>query len=996
MAENVISHHDDVWHAINVGFQTSTTAGAGSATFYLDDVEVREWTVRQKSNITPIVDDDLNSYSNNDEIEATAWSLYAGGNTNVTLQTYPLYARSQPQSARLFDANSSNWCHFNYEFPSQPQTSLYWRGYVYPLQTDGILFLSVGNSSGYGSYFAFRNDGFFYFWNPTPVKTPYSYAANRWYKIEYFTWTTGSSTGFSVRVNDTWVVWNQPSTHTVDNFGRITYYTDLALGSNTTTFFVDDVFVSNFSDQVITGVAQNSFNERKLFETDSDTINIRGTNIGGNEYVTSDYQFNLSGSPPKHLLRQLDVDYSYNAEKVYIDYCTSGSTVYSSSNLIFATTGGNHSNTHLNDTSKYSLFAKYDGHSGPLGNHILLTYDLSPYVGAMQSGLSQIIVRGYYENYNDFSVVNTGSNVLVDANSGPDLSIHNTTLMNAIGFHSFEYTITNYQNYIDGANELAIAFVTSYVNYLEGPNPKSQGGIAVYFAEVEILAHPQINTEISAYNITDQSWVPLLSETTIGTQTFHASISDGIENFLDTSNLLNLRVTANNLTGWAFEIHIDRLSVSASTLPPTFQHNPLTDVLPNNQPGPSVTDLNFSCLVFDDYKVGMVILQENLTSSIVNHTMQNETLAKYFYYLDISSLTTEVLAYRFWANDTEGNANWTQWYYLLRDVFGPTITSWEVPTDPEYDETVHINSTITDPNGVNTVSLKWSADNWVTNNTKSMFNPTGDIWQTTSPITVHSWNTVVRWEITATDTGSNVAYGYGSYTVFDYTDPSIGVIVFPSKIEPNDPIIVNVTVSEPADASGINPSEAFIKYVLLSEGYTIERTIALSFVSGDLWQGTIPGQIENETVLFIAEIEDNAGNGATSSVQQFTVESIVALVSPLPYSMWLIFFWIAVAGLIALRYFTQERENPKGRQYLGIGIGVLGGVTAALWILQPWWIIGGLTLQEYMLLIVTNVWGVLAMIGIVGSFIVGVLALYIADRRIGQSNNVQRIIMCTV
>jgi hypothetical protein len=32
MAENVISHHDDVWHAINVGFQTSTTAGAGSAT----------------------------------------------------------------------------------------------------------------------------------------------------------------------------------------------------------------------------------------------------------------------------------------------------------------------------------------------------------------------------------------------------------------------------------------------------------------------------------------------------------------------------------------------------------------------------------------------------------------------------------------------------------------------------------------------------------------------------------------------------------------------------------------------------------------------------------------------------------------------------------------------------------------------------------------------------------------------------------------------------
>jgi hypothetical protein len=437
-------------------------------------------------------------------------------------------------------------------------------------------------------------------------------------------------------------------------------------------------------------------------------------------------------------------------------------------------------------------------------------------------------------------------------------------------------------------------------------------------------------------------------------------------------------------------------------VPPRFIHNQATNVKPTNHPGASMNFLNISCLVYNTFPgVSRVIFQENLTGSFINHTMANETLAKYFFYLDISSLTTNALGYRFWANDTDNNENVTQTYTIKRDFMGPMIISWTVPSKPQYSDLVQVWANFTDISGINGIpQITWSADNWAHNDTvsRTMVLQYQNTWRTNLPLPVQQYNTTVRWELKAYDLGGNLRVSYFSYRVRDLTAPSVLSIEYPSVVQAYQPFIINVSMSEPATASGIDPGNAFIVYILsLDVIPTLYYEPLFRQGITNYWSGSIPGLPLNETVqwlIFVKDLASPTANNYTSSTFEYIIIEVQALVNWMSFGLWVILIGLATAGLIAFRdYYKEDREKVRGVKFVALGVGVIVGVTALLWLLNPWWIISGLTFQQYMQLLGTEAWGIAFIIALAGVLLGCIAAVYYIDRHVTQVKLVGKTII---
>ena len=106
-----------------IRFCTGESLGSSNYIFYLDDVTVRDWYIKNQRNISSIIDDPFEDYANNSELEATPWNLFASGaSTNVTIQTDPLFSHSHSHSVRMYDGTEFEYCHLNYFFDGSPHT----------------------------------------------------------------------------------------------------------------------------------------------------------------------------------------------------------------------------------------------------------------------------------------------------------------------------------------------------------------------------------------------------------------------------------------------------------------------------------------------------------------------------------------------------------------------------------------------------------------------------------------------------------------------------------------------------------------------------------------------------------------------------------------------------------------------------------------------------------------------------------------------------------
>jgi hypothetical protein len=502
----------------------------------------------------------------------------------------------------------------------------------------------------------------------------------------------------------------------------------------------------------------------------------------------------------------------------------------------------------------------------------------------------------------------------------------------------------------------------------------------------------EVGVMVALYNYQDSQWDSIYSTLAVGGHWFSRLLRTNPTDYVNLSGFLQIRVQAYNVSGYPFVYYLNQLAVELQSAPPYFQHNQLTDVKPTYQPSMMINWLNITVYAYNGYPgVGTVILQEDLTGSIANHTMQNETLSKYFYYFsDISALGPEdTLSYRFWANDTEGLINWTQWYYITRDLVGPTIVSWTDPIIPEYDDSVYIWANITDPNGVIKVVLNWTATTWPIsgfNQSRTMVKQYGNTWKTTSPIPTQTyWVTpdvtrrVVKWVINATDMVGNSQVNYYSYQIQDTIYPTITSIVYPTIIESLQDVVVNITMSEPAGASGIDSTNCFLYFGLASEDYSEAYPVTIVYVSGNLWQTTIPGQILYEEVIFQIFVQDKAGNNYTSETFNYVVTEVVALVTPQWFWLWVFIIAILTTAFIVVRYLYKERF--KGKLFLGVGLGVIIGLTIVMWLLLPVFTFKGLTFQQYMLQLGSTWPDVLYLVTIVMVLGLSPAALWYVNRR---------------
>ncbi len=316
LCENVPTIHP-VTVVDRVIIATSGGFGAGSAVFYVDDVTVRGRLIESKRNISSTIDEDFESYLNNTEVAAN-WDLICGTNStdvNVTLQYDPAFSHSNSQSIRIYDNNIiSEWARLSYNFSSNPLQDVYLRSYVMPAQIGGILTIAMRNvtDGAYGNIFSLWDDGMFHY-RSSGVRLPtgVSFAANQWYKIEMFAKMINQT--YSVRVNDSWIVQDVPFGNPVTEFVQLTFDSaGGALGVPGETYYIDDVFIANETDEVIYGTPMNSFNEKLLLDADANRHTLLSEDVTGTETVAMEYQYNYSEYAPG-TINQFLMDYAYDS-----------------------------------------------------------------------------------------------------------------------------------------------------------------------------------------------------------------------------------------------------------------------------------------------------------------------------------------------------------------------------------------------------------------------------------------------------------------------------------------------------------------------------------------------------------------------------------------------------------------------------------------------------------------------------------------------------------
>jgi hypothetical protein len=226
--------------------------------------------------------------------------------------------------------------------------------------------------------------------------------------------------------------------------------------------------------------------------------------------------------------------------------------------------------------------------------------------------------------------------------------------------------------------------------------------------------------------------------------------------------------------------------------------------------------------------------------------------------------------------------------YWVSDSYGPSISDLShAPSSPQYNETVTVSANVSEPetgSGVSQVILSYLD---------------GSEWRNvtmTEQIPALPWNTVVEYKVYACDRAGNWAVSdVRNYTVADSYAPIIGDLDWsPKEPKTNKPVDVTASVSEPTNASGIST-------VILSYHNGSAWTNVTMTISNGVYTAQIPSLKNATHVQFKIYARDNAGNWATSSVQEYTVKaSEPSMTLPLIITI-IVLILVAIVAIIAMR-----------------------------------------------------------------------------------------------
>ncbi|MFX0079562.1 MAG: hypothetical protein ACFE8O_10030, partial [Candidatus Hermodarchaeota archaeon] len=227
-----------------------------------------------------------------------------------------------------------------------------------------------------------------------------------------------------------------------------------------------------------------------------------------------------------------------------------------------------------------------------------------------------------------------------------------------------------------------------------------------------------------------------------------------------------------------------------------------------------------------------------------------------------------LVEYYFLARDNAANTatddNTGSYYsYRVDDFTDPLISNVDhSPSTVEYDDSPVVGCDVTDAgSGVSSVVLYYRVDggSWTQ---VAMSGPVSDHYEGTIP--VQTWNSVVQYYVNATDVAGNWIIddntgSYYGYTVVDNTDPVISDVGHtPVVVTQFDAAIVGCNVSDPG--SGV--SSVQLHYRVDGGSWNL---VAMSFTSGDHYEGTIPVQALDAFVEYYIDATDNAANNAVEN-----------------------------------------------------------------------------------------------------------------------------------
>jgi hypothetical protein len=189
-----------------------------------------------------------------------------------------------------------------------------------------------------------------------------------------------------------------------------------------------------------------------------------------------------------------------------------------------------------------------------------------------------------------------------------------------------------------------------------------------------------------------------------------------------------------------------------------------------------------------------------------------------------------------------------------------SVSRW--PETPAYNDTVSVSANVVDfESGIEDVVLRYwkNAVQEIV-----LMSLSAGLYKATIP--AHSFGTRIEYRIQASDNAGNSASSDSTaYLVADPYQPLIGVPTW-SPQDPiiNDNIVVNVTVTEPEGASGIE------KVTLRYSNSTAVFSIPMTDNHDGNWTATISNQT-GPKVTFVIEALDKAGNEIESDIQEFNV-----------------------------------------------------------------------------------------------------------------------------
>jgi len=258
----------------------------------------------------------------------------------------------------------------------------------------------------------------------------------------------------------------------------------------------------------------------------------------------------------------------------------------------------------------------------------------------------------------------------------------------------------------------------------------------------------------------------------------------------------------------------------------------------------------------------------------ITFTVLNITTTQNFVFVEETLSFNQEYRWIIGFNDTQGNTGLSdEFNFTVVDSYSPDVISSALQSTnlPEYNGTVKANITVTEPGdacGLDKIWLSYTIDNWQTSNivdiTLNQYFVFNDsmLW----------FNQTYQWIIGYNDTnGNNAASDPFSFTVVDNFKPAILEKANQTSSNPEyDAMnIVDISLSEPSDASGLNT--ILLHYRVNQESWII---VDVSLTSN---YSFTPDMLSYDQVYeWYFWFNDSAGNFEQSETQIFLVRDVTS------------------------------------------------------------------------------------------------------------------------